>query len=87
MKTYSKKEIEELVDTGETGNYHLVIHSEDLVRLAHAIAYNAQSGSPKTLDVLTDTWKEAVNKHLVKVFTAYLKQEKIHIIKSREEDA
>jgi uncharacterized protein YvpB len=87
MKTYSKKEIEELVNTGETGNYHLVIHSEDLVKLAHAIAYNAQNGSPKTLDVLTDTWKEAVNKHLVKVFSTYLKQEKIHIIKSREEDA
>jgi hypothetical protein len=87
MKTYSKKEIEELVDTGETGNYHLVIHSEDLVKLAHAIAYNAQNGNPKTLEMLSDKWKEAVNKHLVKVFSTYLKQEKIHIIKSREEDA
>jgi hypothetical protein len=36
---------------------------------------------------LADNWKEAVNKHLVKVFSTYLKQEKIHIIKSREEDA
>ena len=87
MKTYSKKEIEELVDTGETGNYHLVVHSEDLVKLAHAIAYNAQNGNPKALEMLSDKWKEAVNKHLVKVFSTYLKQEKIHIIKSREEDA
>lgn len=87
MKTYSKKEIENLIDTGETGNYHLVIHSEDLVKLAHAIAYNAQHGNPKGLEALADNWKDAVNKHLVKVFSSYLKQEKIHIIKSREEDA
>jgi hypothetical protein len=87
MKTYSKKEIEQLIDNGETGNCYLVIHSEDLVKLTHAIAYNAQHGNPKGLEALADNWKEAVNKHLVKVFSSYLKQEKIHIIKSREEDA
>ena len=87
MKTYSKKEIEELVDTGETGNYYLVIHSEDLVKLAHAIAYNAQTGNPKGLEPLAVNWRDAVNKHLVRVFGSYLKQERIHIIKSREEDA
>jgi hypothetical protein len=87
MKTYSKKEIEELVDAGETGNHYLVIHSQDLIKLSQAIAYNAQSGNAKGLEPLADNWKEAVNKHLVKVFSTYLKQEKIHIIKSREEDA
>lgn len=87
MKTYSKKEIQNLIDAGETGNYHLVIHSEDLVKMAHAIAYNAQLGNAKGLETLSDTWKDAVNKHLVKVFSNYLKQEKIHVIKSKEEDA
>jgi len=87
MKTYSKKELEELIDSGNTGDYHLVLHSHDLVKLAHAVAYNAQTGNPKGLELLSESWKEAVNKHLVKVFSNYLKQERIHVIKSREEDA
>jgi len=87
MKTYSKQELNELIQAGETGNHYLVIHAQDLIKLAHAIAYNANNGSVNGLELLGEAWKEAVNKHLVKVFSAYLKQEKIHIIKSREEDA
>lgn len=87
MKTYSKEEINTLIQAGETGNYYLVIHSEDLIKFSHAIAYNAIAGNVKGLDLLSDAWKNAVNNHLIKVFSNYLKQEKIHIIKSREEDA
>lgn len=87
MKIYSKEEIDELIAEGRTGEYHIVIHSQDLVKLAHAIAYNAQSGTPNGLGLLTDQWKMAVDKHLVKVFSTYLRQEKIQILKSRDEDA
>lgn len=87
MKVYSKEEIEELVISGETGDHHLIIHAQDLVKMAHAIAYNAYQGNPRGLELLSDSWKEAVNKHLVRVFSNYLKQEKIMILKSKEEDA
>lgn len=87
MKIYSKEEIDELIAEGRTGEYHIVIHSQDLVKLAHAVAYNAQSGTPNGLALLTDQWKMAVDKHLVKVFGTYLRQEKIQILKSRDEDA
>lgn len=87
MKTYSKQEIDTLIAEGRTGDYHIVIHAQDLIKLSHAIAYNAQSSNTNGLTPLTDTWKSAVEKHLVKVFSTYLKQEKIHIIKSRDEDA
>lgn len=87
MKVYSKEEINNLANNEETGNYHLVIHSQDLVKLAQAVAFNTQQGNPKNLEPLSQVWKDAVNKHLAKVFTTYLKQEKILVIKSREEDA
>lgn len=87
MKTYSKEELDQLIMEGKTGDYHLVVHSVDLIKMAHAIAYNAQSGSAAGLNPLSDQWKTAVDKHFVKVFGSYLKQEKIHIIKSRDEDA
>jgi len=87
MKIYSKEEINTLAENEETGNYHLVIHSQDLVKFAQAVAFNAQQGNPKTLEPLSQVWKDAVNKHLAKVFTTYLKQEKILVIKSREDDA
>jgi hypothetical protein len=87
MKVYSKEEINNLADHEETGNYHLVIHSQDLVKLSQAVAYNAQQGNPKGLEPLSQSWKDAVNKHLAKIFTTYLKQEKILVIKSREDDA
>lgn len=87
MKVYSKEEINNLPDNEEAGNYHLVIHSHDLVKLAQAVAYNSQQGTPKGLEPLSGPWKESVNKHLAKIFTTYLKQEKILVIKSREEDA
>lgn len=87
MKTYSKQEIDELIAEGRTGDYHLVIHAQDLIKLVHAVAYNAQSSNMTGLTALSETWKTAVDKHLVKVFSTYLKQEKIHIIKSQEEDA
>lgn len=87
MKTYSKEEIDDLIADGRTGDYHLVIYAQDLIKMAHAIAYNAQSGNTANLSPLSEGWKAAVEKHLVKVFSTYLKQEKIHIIKSREEDA
>lgn len=87
MKVYSKEEIDTLIAEGRTGEYHIVIHAQDLVKLAHAVAYNAQSSNTNGLTALSESWKNAVDKHLVKVFSTYLKQEKIHIIKSREEDA
>lgn len=87
MKTYSKEEIDELIAEGRTGDYHLVIHAQDLIKLVHAAAYNAQSSNMSGLTPLSDGWKTSVDRHLVKVFSSYLKQEKIHIIKSREEDA
>lgn len=88
MKIYTKEEIDALINAGHTGDYYIVMHSQDLIKIAHAVAYNAQSGSPNSLAVLTEQWKMAVDKHLVKVFSTYLKQEKIHIIKNKnEEDA
>ena len=87
MKTYSKEEIDTLIAEGRTGDYHIVVHTQDLIRLVHAVAYNAQTGNTSGFSPLSDPWKTAVDKHLVKVFSTYLKQEKIHIIKSKEEDA
>lgn len=87
MKTFSREEIDRLITEGKTGDYHIVIHSNDLLKLAHAVAYNAQSGNTNGLSPLSEPWRSAVDKHLVKVFSAYLKQEKIHILKSKEEDA
>ena len=87
MKTFSREEIDSLIAQGRTGDYHLVIHSQDLVKMAHAIAYNSALGSANGLNPLSEKWRNAVDKHLVKVFTSYLKQEKVHIIKSRDEDA
>jgi hypothetical protein len=87
MKTYSREEIDMLIAEGHTGDYHLVIHAQDLIKLAHAIAYNAQSSNVNGMTPLSENWKTTVEKHLVKVFSTYLKQEKIHIIKSRDEDA
>lgn len=87
MKTYSREELDQLVLEGKTGDYHIVVHSSDLIKMAHAIAYNAQNGSAAGIPALNDQWKKAVDKHFVKVFGSYLKQEKIHIIKSKEEDA
>jgi len=87
MKTYSKEEIDALIADGRTGDYHLVIYAQDLIKMAHAIAYNAQAGNTTGFPPLSENWKAAVEKHLIKVFSTYLNQEKIHIIKSREEDA
>jgi hypothetical protein len=87
MKTYSKEEIDTLIAEGKTGDYHLVIYAQDLIKMAHAIAYNAQSGNTAGISALSEDWKLAVEKHLIKVFSSYLKQEKIHIIKSKDEDA
>lgn len=87
MKTYSKEEIDELISEGKTGNFYLVVHTQDLIKLVHAVAYNAQAGTANNLQPLSDSWKTAVDKHLIKVFGTYLKQKKIEVIKSREEDA
>lgn len=87
MKTYSKEEIDELIAEGHTGDYHIVMHAQDLVKIVHAVAYNAQSNNTLGLTPLSDAWKSVIEKHLVKVFSTYLKQEKIHIIKNKEEDA
>lgn len=88
MKTYTKEEIDTLIAEGHTGDYYIVIHTHDLIKIAHAVAYNAQSGTPNTLTALTEQWKMSIDKHLIKVFSTYLKQEKIYIIKNKnEEDA
>jgi hypothetical protein len=87
VKVFSKEEINQLVEDGRTGDYHLVIHTQDFVKFAHAIAYNAQTGGVSGLSPLSEIWRQAIDKHLVKVFSSYLREEKIHIIKSRDEDA